>query len=225
MDMGGKKWTKHEDTTLLKNVAFDHRGFACNVEHLVELLQSRSKRAIYHRINNLRKCGKLADLCLDDPIDPYFKPFTKDEDRIIIGALKMGTTPTEIGEALDRSMHSIQGRIKLLRSRGEDIPRLTKKFADDEIQLLIENVQFDKYGYVSNTDELTSLLKRSKPVIRQKLMQLRKIGLIETLPDKTKSGISCNTRNAFKKQNDLCFIFNKKQPTPVPASVSQTVNN
>lgn len=28
--MGGRKWTKHEDTTLLKNVAFDHRGFACN---------------------------------------------------------------------------------------------------------------------------------------------------------------------------------------------------
>lgn len=209
--MAGKKWTKNEDAILLENVAFDHRGFACNIEHLVNLLKSRNKGAIYHRINTLRKCGKLADLCLDDPIDPYFKPFTKDEDRIIIGALKMGTTPTEIGEALDRSAYSIHGRIKLLRSRGEDIPRLIKKFTDDEIKFLIENVQFDKYGYVSNTDELTSLLKRSKQTVRQKLMQLRKMGLIETLPDKTKSGISCNTREAFNRQNDLCFVFNKKR--------------
>lgn len=223
--MGGRQWTSHEDMTLLKHVKFDHRGFACNVEHLVELLQSRSKRAIYHRINTLRKCGKLADLCLDDPIDPYFKPFTKDEDRIIIGALKMGTTPTEIGEALDRSMNSIQGRIKLLRSRGEDIPRLIRKFTDHEVEILIKNVKFDEYGFVSNTGELTALLKRSTATVRGKIMQLRKMGLIETLPDKSKSGISCNARKSFRKSNEVCFVFNKKQPTPVPASVSQTVNN
>lgn len=209
--MAGKKWTKYEDTTLLENVAFDHRGFACNVEHLFELLKSRSKGAIYQRIHTLRKCGRLADLCLDDPIDPYFKPFTKDEDRIIIGALKMGTTPTEIGAVLDRSTDSIQGRIRLLRSRGEDIPRLVRKFTDQEIEILIQNVKFDEYGFVSNTDELATLLSRAKSVVRSKIMQLRKMSLIETLPDKSKSGISCNTRNAFKKQNDLCFIFNKKK--------------
>ena len=219
--MTRSRWTKKEDDILLKNIQFDDRGYIANISDLTFLLKNRKKDGIRRRVRNLREKGVLPDLDWNDLLYPRQRPFSKYEDKIIIGALKVGTTPTEIGAELDRSVDSIQGRIKRIREHGEEVPRLKRKFTDKEIEILIQNVKFDEYGYVSNTSELTSLLKRSKPVIRQKLMQLRRMGLIETLPDKSKSGISCNTRNAFRKQNDLCFVFNKKRPTPVSASVDK----
>lgn len=222
MDMICRTWTAEETRILLENIEFNDQGFISNISILDQLLKNRNSAGIRTKVRNLRKKGILPDLGYDDPLYPRRKSFSKYEDKIIIGALRNGTTPTEIGAALDRSMDSIQGRIKLLRSRGEVVPGLVRRFNETEVELLIQNVKFDEYGFVSNTDSLASLLKRSKQVIRGKISQLRKMGLIETLPDYSRSRISCNTRKAFRKGNELCFVFNtKKEPTPVPASVSQ----
>lgn len=220
------KWTDEEEQILIDNIQFDHHGFTKNKKEMLSLLPNRNKSSLSTRITRLRKIGRLPGTDIDDPITLYRQPFSKYEDKIIINALKAGTTYQEIADALGRSYYSVNVRISRLRENGADIPYKLRSYTDKETKLIMENIRFDEFGFANNTDELAKLLSRSRLQVGQKIANMRKTGLIKIKPDKAKSGISSRSREAFKRENELCFVFNtKKGPTPVPASVSHIANN
>lgn len=215
-------WTDEEEQILIDNLQFDHHGFTKNKKEMLSLLPNRNKSSISAKITCLRKIGKLPGTDLDDPIAPHMRPYSKYEDKIIIDALRAGTSCQEIADALGRSYPSVTSRLSKLRKERADPPYKLRSYTDEEVKLIIENITFDEFGFANNTNELAKMLSRSRLQMGQKIANMRKAGLIKIKPDKAKSGISNNTREAFKRENELYFVFNtKKEPTPVPASVDQ----
>lgn len=216
------KWTDEEVQILIDNLQFDHHGFTKNKKEMMSLLPNRSKSSISTKITYLRKIGKLPGTDLDDPITPHMRPYSKYEDKIIIDALRAGTSCQEIADTLGRSYSAVTTKLSRLRKKRADPPYKTRSYTDDEVKVIMESIRFDEFGFANNTDELAKMLSRSRLQMGQKIANMRKAGLIKIKPNRTKSGISSNTRETFGRENELCFVFNsKKEPTPVPASVDQ----
>lgn len=225
--MSHVKWTEEEDKTIIEMVQVDDRGFVINALEVSEKI-GRSKKGTQTRIKELRAQGKLARPYYDDILFPVRKSYSKQEDKFIKNAYLSGATYQEIADALGRSFRAIQLRISRLRKK-EEFSYHREPWSKSEKEELLENVRFDRFGYVANVDELARIIGRPKREVGRKISVMRKSGDIGVLPDRTTC--SLNARKALREANDyhysLAILYKgaKKEPTPVTASEGKNITN
>lgn len=197
-----KRWTEEETQLLLDNITFDERGYMNNGKELQKLLGMNRKR-VNSRIRYLRRSGVLPDIYYDDPIDPILTTFTEGEDRILINMIKRGRYTKEIAEALGKSCNSVDYRAYKLRQSGKLRHKRRHEYTDEEIQFVLSKVEFDIYGYVSNTSFMANSLNLSRLQVAHLISNLRKQGYITIWPDRTK--VSVNSSEGIKAVTDIWF--------------------
>jgi hypothetical protein len=225
-----KKWTKEETQLLLENITFDERGYMNNGKELQKILGMNRKR-VNARIRYLRRSGVLPDIYYENPIDPILDTFTDIEDRILINMVKQGSYDTEIADALGKKYSSVVHRASRLRKEGRLKHRKRHVYTDEEINFILSEIQFDIYGYVSNTRFMASSLNLTYKQTQHLIWKLRKQGLIDVWPDRTK--VSVNSSEGLKAVTDVWFQIDssriayyarkrkEKKLTPVAAEVSK----
>lgn len=222
-----KKWTKEETQLLLENITFDERGYMNNGKELQKLL-SMNRTRVNARIRYLRRSGVLPSIYFDDPINPVVETFTPGEDRIIVNMIQNDQRIKEIAAALGKSCDSVSNRMRKLRKAGRLKHSRVHLYSNKEIQFVLSEVEFDRYGYVSNTRDMAKKLNLLDRQVRYLIYRLRKQGLISVLPDKTK--VSVNSSEGLKAVTEVWFQIDssrrnyyerKKKLTPVAAEVSK----
>lgn len=207
-----KKWTPEEEKLLVANVKYDHRGFVCNYRELEKLI-NRNKKTIYNKVVCMRKKGHLFEVYWDDPINPPAPSYSCIEDKRIISMYKSGCPIAVIAQELNRTEAAITTRMTRLFKDGLLKPIRHRLYTTEDIKLLIAEIKFDENGYVKNADYLANMLNRSKSQLLTKIYELRKKGVINTTPDKSKS--SKNWYDAMKKQIDISYqLYVAKQKEP-----------
>lgn len=215
-----RKWTAQEICLLKMKVKFDERGFVSNSQELSEIFD-RSRKLVCWKVEFLRKKGELPTIYYDDPLYPIRRRYTDQEDRFIINALKSGVYVEDIASALGRTNKSIYHRIGKLRSIYGINYRVQRWTKAEEAEL-VECIKFDEHGYLANVNELMRLTGRTRIAIYKKVELLRKDGVIKTLPDRSHTNQAARAAHNYYYQLHVCT---KKEPTPVPASVSRITNN
>ncbi|WP_240190174.1 helix-turn-helix domain-containing protein [Enterococcus gallinarum] len=252
-----------------------------NVEDMAKKL-GRSVAAVSKKIYELRRDGVLPKIKRELAFDSKGRPWTAEEEKRLIAMYKQGCSYVDIAEALGRSESSCSTKASKLQSIGKIKSKRLAHWTDQEVALILDKVEFDANGYVSNYSELARVTGKQYSQVLQKVNRLRKEGKITTnvKPGTTsvKSKQSMQKFNAArfaqyaKKEEDsmqtgqpmqsrsvtagslsieskeervihTVVIFAglethtyfsadgtkiaeiQKEPTPVPASVSQTVNN
>lgn len=220
--MRGKKnsWIPEQEELLIEHVRFDHRGFVCNVSELQKLLKE-PKKAIDHKVRQLRKSGVLEQIYWDDPIEPIRREYTNWEDAKIIHGTKIGRTAKEMANDLERTTKSIHARQSILRKAGKLDYYRKMNYSPFEDTLIMEKTKFDEFGYVLNIEEVSSLLHRTKKSVYNRIYILRKQGRITVYPDHSRTNE--NSAIAMKKFKDLCYPH-KIKPTSVAPEVSHKQN-
>lgn len=195
-------WLPEKEKMLIENVRFDQRGFVCNVPELQKLLKE-PKKAIDHKVRQLRNAGVLEKIYWADPIEPIRKEFSCWEDSKIIYGTKIGRTAKEIAKDLDRTTKSVYGRQFVLRKAGKLDSYNKINFSEYEDQMLIENLEFDEFGYALNLSELSRMLHRSKKSICNRIYFLRKQQRITVYPDHSRTNKKAAI--AMKKFRDRTY--------------------
>lgn len=198
-------WLPEQEKILIDNVQFDHRGFVCNVPELQEIL-GESKKAIDHKVRQLRNRGRLEKIYWEDPIEPIRKEYSIKEDSKIIYGTKIGRTAKEIAKDLGRTTKSVHDRQLILRKAGKLDSYNKVNYTADEDQLLIEKLEFDEFGYALNLTELSGMLHRSKKSICNRIYFLRKQQRITVYPDHSRT----NTKSKIAMQRFKDQMFAKK---------------
>lgn len=205
-------WLPEKEKMLIENVRFDQRGFVCNVPELQKLLKE-PKKAIDHKVRQLRNAGVLEKIYWEDPIEPIRKEYSNREDSKIIFGTKIGRTAKEMAKDLGRTEKSVHDRQLVLRKTGRLDSYNKVNYSEFEDQLLIENLEFDEFGYVLNLIELSGMLHRSKKSICNRIYFLRKRKRITIYPDHSRT--NKNAAIAMKK------FKNRTYPTKIAYSGSR----
>lgn len=195
-------WLPEKEKTLIENVRFDHRGFVCNVPELQKLLKE-SKKAIDHKVRQLRNVGVLEKIYWEDPIEPIRKEYSNREDSKIIYGTKIGRTAKEMAKDLGRTEKSVYDRQLVLRKTGRLDTYNKVNYSEFEDQLIIKNIKFDEFGFVSNSEELSRMLHRSKKSICNRIYILRQRKRIIVNPDHSRTNM--NSKIAMQRFKDQMF--------------------
>lgn len=205
-------WLPEKEKMLIESVRFDQRGFVCNVPELQKLLRE-PKKAIDHKVRQLRNVGILEKIYWEDPIDPIRKEYSNCEDSKIIFGTKIGRTAKEMAKDLGRTEKSVHDRQLVLRKTGRLDSYNKVNYSELEDQLLIENLEFDEFGYALNLIELSRILHRSKKSICNRIYFLRKQKRITVYPDHSRT--NKNAALAMEK------FKNRTYPTKIAYSGSR----
>lgn len=219
-----KKWCKEEEQVIIQNVKYDHRGFVCNCNELAKLVD-REVKFIYSKLFRMRKKGLLFEVYWDDPINPPNARYSYSEEERIISMYESGCPVSIMAQKLNRTELAIQNKLNLLCKANKIQPNRKPRYSKEDLDLLIQKVEFDENGYVLNSDYLAGALHRSKGEIARKICMLRREGKISVKPDRTKT--NSNWHDAMKKQIDLSYqiyLHSKKKLTPDAAEVSSKKN-
>lgn len=276
-----KYWTTKEVSYIQKNALLAETNEVINVEDMAKKL-GRSVAAVSKKIYELRRDGALPKTKRELAFDSKGRPWTVGEEKRLIAMNKQGCSYADIAEALGRSESSCSTKASKLQSIGKIKSKRLAHWTDQEVALILDKVEFDANGYVSNYPELARVTGKRYSQVLQKVNRLRKEGKITT---NVKPGTtSVKSKQQMQKFNDARFaqyakkeedsmqteqpmqsrsvtagslsieskeervihtivIFAgvethtyfssdgtkiaeiQKEPTPVPASVSQTVNN
>lgn len=173
--MTAKTWTTKEISYIQKNALFAETNEILNVAELAKKL-SRSSKSVETKTYNMRKDGLLPAIDRTKAFDSSYRPFTPKEDKRIIAMVKQGATYSEICDATGRTKHSITTKIARLRKDGKLQHYSQTHWSEKQIQLIIENIQFDENGYVSNYAELAQIVDKRYTQVQQKVNRLRKEG-------------------------------------------------
>ena len=193
-------WLPKQEKLLIENVQFDYRGFVCNVPELQKLL-NESKKAIDHKVRQLRRLGILEAIYWEDPIEPIRREYTRWEDSKIIHGTKIGRTAKDMAKDLGRTEKSVHDRQLVLRKSGTLNSYNKVNYSEFEDQLIIDNLEFDEFGYVSNGEELSRMLHRTKKSVCNRVYVLRKQKRIEVYPDHSQTSVkSKKEMHRFKNQ-------------------------
>lgn len=197
---GKKNWTQKEIQYLKKYAIMDETNTIVNYKQLANKL-GRTPGAVYKKSRQLRFTGELPQINKECQADPYMKPFSQSEDRRICYMVKNGSTHLEIAESLGRSQPSVSCRITSLRKKG--VLDYTSLWSVEEEKILIKNIKFDLNGYVSNYDELSLMVKRTRKAVSDKVSKLRKSGKITVMYNPKTTSVS-----AIQGMKDSCRRFN-----------------
>lgn len=216
-----KNWTTKEITYIKKHALFAETNAVLNVDQLAKKL-SRPIKSVEMKIYKMRKDGQLPETDYTKSFESTGRKFSPDEDKRIIAMYKQEETYKDIGKSLGRSEQSIAGRIIRLKKDGKIKQKNPKKtWSEKEIQLIIENIQFDENGFVSNYPMLTRLVINKRfTQIQQKVSRLRKEGLISVKADRSKTSIK--SKEAMDKFNEARFAQYKKEDNPVIEKTAKT---
>ncbi|MGX6979087.1 helix-turn-helix domain containing protein [Vagococcus elongatus] len=203
--MTRRMWTSKEILYVRNAALLDTTNQVVNIEKMAKHLK-RSKPAVAQRISKLRKEGKLPAYEPTLKIDSKGRQYTEDERKEIIKMYKRQIPMKVIAERFDRTTTAIRGVIDREKSKGSLKSNLPNWDEESE-KILIGNIKFDENGYVSNYVELRRLLRKNDVALFKKVSQLRQVGKIDVLPDRTKTSV------ASKKAHDR---FNKARFAHIP---------
>ncbi|EOI00709.1 hypothetical protein UAY_01812 [Enterococcus moraviensis ATCC BAA-383] len=217
--MAAKNWTTKEIEYIRKNALLAETNAVLNVDQLAKKL-SRPSKSVEMKIYKMRKDGQLPKTDYTKSFDAKGRKFSAEEDKRIIAMYKQEETYRDIGESLGRSEQSIHGRIVRLKESGKIKPSVTQKnWSEKEIQLIIENIQFDENGFVLNYPELARLTNKKYSQVTNRVCRLRKKGLITVQADRSKTSIK--SKKAMDRFN--CARFGKRmEEQPVKDNSVQT---
>lgn len=152
-----KRWTEDEDVVLIS-------FWGTDPDKALKILKQkgRTERAIAARLTRLNNKGYSL-------IKPN-KRWTKEEDQIIIDL--WGSDREKVVELLGpkgRSRKRITDRASILRSLGAEIPSNSKKWTEEEDQLIVR--QWGK-----DNAKVLGILDRTSTAIHSRVSKLRKEG-------------------------------------------------
>ncbi|HFE9853001.1 TPA: helix-turn-helix domain containing protein, partial [Enterococcus faecalis] len=162
---------------------------------------------------SMQRSGDMPAVDRSQQRDPHNRRYSIQEDKRIISMYKRGAMYREIGEALGRDERSISGRIHNLIRSGRLKALKTKRWTDEETQLLIDATRFDDTGHVNNYEELMRLLHKNYLQVSGKIAKLRKAGKITVY---AQSGTTSEkSKQAMNRFNNARFAHVPKKKEEV----------
>ena len=204
-----KNWTTKEIQYLKKNALLAETNVVLNVEQLAKKL-GRSVKSVDLKVYKLRQDEQFPPTDFSKSFDPRGRRFTESEDKRIITMYRQQETYKAIGESLDRTEQAIAGRIMRLKKLGKlKQGNHNKHWTQKEEEVLLANIKFDENGYCCNHAELAKLCRRTYGQITAKMTRLKKRGLIETKPNRSRSSVK--SKQAMNRFNDARFAHIPKK--------------
>lgn len=161
-------WSDKEEEILLMYIVLDHLDRVVNYEELTDILK-RTQSGIAGKINHLRKAGILPEcLCRSG------SEFSEEEIERIIQLRENGKSISEIAKELNRSNKAIYGKLFNLGFVEKNKMFWTK----EEIKIMLEMIIYDHKNKVVNRKEISTLLNRSEQSVGDKIVELRKSGVL-----------------------------------------------
>lgn len=223
--MGHKHWTPREIKYVAEKSLLDSTNAVVNVKQMAKYLK-RSPGTVNNQITKLRKEGKLPQVNRENALDSLNRPYTEDEKKQIKFMYQNGRTSKEIANSFDRTESAIQSLIFNLKKKGVIESGTRELWEQDEVDYLVNNIQFDEHGYTTNVGALANFLNRTEKAVSRKITQLRKSGAITIHADRTKTSVKA--KNAHEQFNKRRFAgCERKVPivvnTPSKVEVVQVV--
>lgn len=203
-----KNWTTKEIQYLKKHALLAETNEVLNITEMSKKL-NRTTQSVRNKLYSMQRSGDLPAVDRSQQRDAHNRRYSSQEDKRIISMYKQGAMYREIGEALGRDETSITGRIHNLRRSGRLKARKTKRWTDEETQLLIDETRFDDTGHVNNYEELMRLLHKNYLQVSGKIAKLRKAGKITVY---AQSGTTSEkSKQAMNRFNDARFAHIPKK--------------
>ncbi|EPH90007.1 hypothetical protein D922_03382, partial [Enterococcus faecalis 06-MB-DW-09] len=220
MAMSRKKpWTTKEIAYLEKSALLAETNEVINTEQLAKKL-GRSVTAVAKKVSFMRKDGQLPKVKRELAFDSSGRPWTKSEERRLASMYKQGTVYEEIAEALGRSSASCSNKVSELKTTGKIKTLRQAEWTDKQISLLVETVEFDSNGYVSNYSDLTRVTGKQYSQVVCKVSRLRKQGRIATKP--IEGTTSINAKESMQKFNNARFAqYERKEDAKLEQPIQE----
>lgn len=202
-----KVWTTKEILYIQKHSLLAETNEVLNIKEMAKKL-NRTTQSVRNKIYSLQRDGELPKVNRENSFDTQNRPWSKTEDKRLIAMDKNGATGEEIAESLNRTVGSVYSRkSKLIKQKK--LSNSKSVWTDRESQLLIENIQFDENGYVSNYDELGKITNKQYQQLVAKVSRLRKSGdiTVKHNPEST----SVKAKKAMNHFNDARFAHVTKE--------------
>ena len=217
-----KYWTTKEVSYIQKNALLAETNEVINVEDMAKKL-GRSIAAVSKKIYELRRDGALPKTKRELAFDSKGRPWTIGEEKRLIAMYKQGCSYADIAEALGRSESSCSTKASKLQSIGKIKSKRLAHWTDQEVALILDKVEFDANGYVSNYTELARVTGKQYSQVLQKGNRLRKEGKITT---NVKPGTtSVKSKKQMQKFNDARFAHYVKKEEDSMQSRSVTAGS
>ena len=215
-----------------ENALFAETNQILNIEEL-SVDMDISTNVLESKFAEWRRNSLLPKVDLSLQYDLFRRRYSESEDKKIIYLKQRDCSNEEIGRLLGRSGKSIKSRVDHLIKLGKIESGYL--WQDWEIEVILRNVTFDKYGFVNNYPKLRNLLqgRRSQRAVYIKIIELRKQDKITVKPMPGKTSVAAI--KALRKFKDITFAPRKKEQrtsqivythqTKKPTSVAAEVSN
>lgn len=215
-----------------ENALFAETNQILNIEEL-SVDMDISTNVLESKFAEWRRNSLLPKVDLSLQYDLFRRRYSESEDKKIIYLKQRDCSNEEIGRLLGRSGKSIKSRVDYLIKLGKIESGYL--WQDWEIEVILRNVTFDKYGFVNNYPKLRNLLqgRRSQRAVYIKIIELRKQDKITVKPMPGKTSVAAI--KALRKFKDITFAPRKKEQrtsqivythqTKKPTSVAAEVSN
>lgn len=215
-----------------ENALFAETNQILNIEEL-SVDMDISTNVLESKFAEWRRNSLLPKVDLSLQYDLFRRRYSESEDKKIIYLKQRDCSNEEIGRLLGRSGKSIKSRVDYLIKLGKIESGYL--WQDWEIEVILRNVTFDKYGFVNNYPKLRNLLqgRRSQRAVYIKIIELRKQDKITVKPMPGKTSVAAI--KALRKFKDTTFAPRKKEQrtsqivythqTKKPTSVAAEVSN
>lgn len=220
--MGAKVWTTKEISYIKRYALLAETNQVLNAREMAKKL-GRSLKSVEMKIYKMQQDNQLPKVNRTNSFDSKNRIFSSSEDKRIISMISQQASYKEIGDSLDRTASSIEGRVRRLIDSGK-IEKTTmpkRHWSDEEIEKLLKNIEFDENGYVFNINELSSLLKRTYRQTQSKIHRLRKDGVITVPADLNKASVK--SKQAMNRFNEIRFASLGKEKQKMPEKAQANV--
>ncbi|WP_438717059.1 helix-turn-helix domain containing protein [Enterococcus sp. AZ109] len=211
-------WTTKELQYLKDNALLAETNEVLNMKEMAKKI-GRSTSAVNKKVCDLRKNGELPAINRVNSFDSRGRPWSVEEDKKLVAMKKRGVSHAEIAQVLERSPSSVSNRANRLVKDGKTTSSCVK-WSKQEVNLLIENIEFDGNGFVSNYAELARLVNKRYEQVQAKVARLRKDKLLTVLPKKGTASV--NAKQAMQRFNDARFASYSKEDRSMDKNIDNT---